>query len=186
MRKSVAVVLVLLAVLAAAFFLVLPAAAAESGGRLQVVHTRGELKAFVDRGGPAGGRVAAVLATEGLHPLEGRLENVDRLYDAGFRIAGLTHFLGSELGGSAHGERRGGCGLDAKAIARAIRYTAGRVGVQHVALGSDFDGATRAAFDTTGLPLLTQGLLEAGFSESDVAAIMGGNVLRLLLAQLPA
>ena len=80
---------------------------------------------------------------------------------------------------------RDSCGLHVTAIVRAIRYTAKLVGVQHVALGSDFDGATRAAFDVTGLPLLTQDLLDAGFSEADVAAIMGGNVLRLLLAQLP-
>jgi microsomal dipeptidase-like Zn-dependent dipeptidase len=58
-------------------------------------------------------------------------------------------------------------------------------GIEHVALGSDFDGATRAAFDTTGVVLITQGLLEAGFSEPDIAALMGGNVRRLLLAQLP-
>ena len=57
--------------------------------------------------------------------------------------------------------------------------------MQHVALGSDFDGATRTVFDTTGLALITQGLLDAGFSEDDIAAIMGGNVLRLLQAELP-
>jgi membrane dipeptidase len=60
------------------------------------------------------------------------------------------------------------------------------VGVQHVALGSDFDGATRMLFDTTGLVLITQGLLDAGFSETDIADVMGGNVRRLLQAQLPA
>ena len=78
------------------------------------------------------------------------------------------------------------CGLDTASIVKAIRYTAKLVGVQHVALGSDFDGATRTAFDATGLVRITEGLLEAGFSEADVAAIMGGNVLRLLKAQLPA
>jgi len=43
------------------------------------------------------------------------------------------------------------CGRDAKAIARAIRYTANVAGVDHVALGSDFDGAVTEPFDTTGL-----------------------------------
>ena len=37
------------------------------------------------------------------------------------------------------------CGTDAAAIARAIRYTADLIGVDHVALGSDFDGATQDA-----------------------------------------
>jgi microsomal dipeptidase-like Zn-dependent dipeptidase len=54
-----------------------------------------------------------------------------------------------------------------------------------VSLGSDFDGAIRVAFDTTGLALLTQGLMQAGLSESDIADIMGGNVRRLLLENLP-
>jgi microsomal dipeptidase-like Zn-dependent dipeptidase len=58
-------------------------------------------------------------------------------------------------------------------------------GVKHIALGSDFDGAVRNAFDASGLVMLTQGLLEAGLSEADIADIMGGNVQRLLLAQLP-
>ncbi len=71
-------------------------------------------------------------------------------------------------------------------IVKAIRYAVNLLGVKHVALGSDFDGAIRVAFDTTGLVLLTQGLLEAGSSDADIADIMGGNVRRLLLEQLPA
>ena len=58
-------------------------------------------------------------------------------------------------------------------------------GVEHVALGSDFNGTIEAPFDVTGLPQLTEGLLEAGFNQQEIAAIMGGNVLRLLLANLP-
>ena len=78
------------------------------------------------------------------------------------------------------------CDVSAAGIIKAIRYTANLVGIKHVALGSDFDGATRTAFDSTGLPLLTQGLLQAGLSEADIADIMGGNVRRLLLLSLPA
>ena len=77
------------------------------------------------------------------------------------------------------------CGLDPAAIVRAIVYAVRIAGVKHVALGSDFDGATRAAFDATGVMLVTQGLLDAGFGDDDIADIMGGNVRRLLLAQLP-
>ena len=61
-------------------------------------------------------------------------------------------------------------------VVKAIRYAVGKVGVAHVALGSDFDGATRMPFDATGLPALTDALLKAGFSIGDVRAIMGGNV----------
>ena len=41
---------------------------------------------------------------------------------------------------------------------RYIRHAVDLAGVKHVALGSDFDGAIRVPFDTTGLVLITQGL----------------------------
>jgi len=53
-----------------------------------------------------------------------------------------------------------------------------------VALGSDFDGAVVAPFDTTGLGLLIDALFQAGFSEDDIAKIMGSNALRVLLSSL--
>ena len=70
-------------------------------------------------------------------------------------------------------------------LVRAIRYAADKVGVQHVALGSDFNGTVHTPFDTTGLAQITEGLQGAGFSDADIAAIMGGNVRDLLLASLP-
>jgi microsomal dipeptidase-like Zn-dependent dipeptidase len=78
------------------------------------------------------------------------------------------------------------CGTDAGAIARAIRHTANVVGVEHVALGSDFDGAVSTPFDTTGLVQLTDALLAQGFTDDEVEKIMGGNVVRLLLENLPS
>ncbi|HSC83680.1 MAG TPA: dipeptidase [Pseudomonas sp.] len=241
-------------------------AAADSQGGLVLVRSRGDLEQFIASWQKDPQRVAAVLATEGLHPLEGQLDNVDRLYDAGFRIAGLTHFFDNEIGGSAHGLEKGGitpfgrevvarleqkgmlvdlahasrpliddvltiakrpllvshtgvagtcpgprnlsdehlkriaasggligigywdtavCDTSVGAIVRAIRYAVDKVGVEHVALGSDFDGTVHTPFDTTGLAQLTEGLQRAGFKQGEIAAIMGGNVQRLLLASLP-
>jgi membrane dipeptidase len=77
------------------------------------------------------------------------------------------------------------CGDDARAVARAVRHAANVVGVEHVALGSDFDGAVTEPFDTTGVVQITDALLEAGFTEEEVRAVMGGNVFRLLAATLP-
>ncbi|MFL6334659.1 MAG: dipeptidase [Pyrinomonadaceae bacterium] len=77
------------------------------------------------------------------------------------------------------------CGSDARAVARAIRHASEVVGVEHVALGSDFDGSVTEPFDTTGVVLVTDALLEAGFTDEEVAAIMGGNVFRLLAETLP-
>lgn len=244
----------------------LHAAARDSGGRLTVLKSRQDMEDFVAQWQKDPHRLAAILATEGLHPLEGKLENVDKLFEAGFRMTGLTHFFDNEVGGSAHGLEKGGltpfgrqvvqrlqekgvlidlahaskpviddvlamtkrpvlvshtgvvgtcpgprnltdahlqriaatggvvgigywdgavCQSDVPNIVRAIRYAVDKVGVEHVALGSDFDGATSMAFDATGLVLVTQGLLDAGFTEPQIRAIMGGNVQRLLLAQLP-
>jgi membrane dipeptidase len=77
------------------------------------------------------------------------------------------------------------CGRDARAVARAIQYAAKAIGVEHVALGSDFDGATTMPFDVTGTPLITDELRKAGLSEHDVRLIMGENVLRVLSQNLP-
>lgn len=241
-------------------------ASANSDGRLVLIKTRSDLVDFVSAWQKDPQRVAGILATEGLQPIEDKLENVDTLYDAGFRITGLTHFFDNEIGGSAHGLEKGGltplgrqvikrleekamlidlahasrpliddvlaiatrpvlvshtgvegtckgtrnlsdkhlkaiaatggvigigywdaavCATSVEAIVKAMRYTAGLIGVQHVALGSDFNGTIHAPFDVTGLPQLTEGLLKAGFSHADITAIMGGNVQRVLLASLP-
>jgi microsomal dipeptidase-like Zn-dependent dipeptidase len=77
------------------------------------------------------------------------------------------------------------CGTDVGAIVRAVRHAVGVAGLDHVGLGSDFDGAVTEPFDASGLPLLTEALLAAGFAEREVAAVMGGNVERLLEQNLP-
>jgi membrane dipeptidase len=77
------------------------------------------------------------------------------------------------------------CGADARAIARAIRYTANLVGVDHVALGSDFDGAVTVPFDTGQLVFVTQTLIDEGFSDEEIRLIMGGNAIRMLRQNLP-
>jgi len=52
--------------------------------------------------------IIGLLLTEGSHPLDGKLENIDRLYDEGYRIMGLQHFFDNELGGSMHGRSQAG------------------------------------------------------------------------------
>ena len=56
------------------------------------------------------------------------------------------------------------------------------VGVEHVGLGSDFDGAgsfPRGLEDVSGFPRITEGLLRRGYSEEDILKILGGNFLRV-------
>lgn len=234
--------------------------ATNSDGAFTVVRTRSDLDRAI-----ASKTLGGILALEGLHSLENDMDNVDALFDAGYRIAGLVHQFDNELGGSSQGLDRGGltpfgrgvvqrmeqrgmiidlahaspalirdvvkiakrpvlvshtgvrgtcdrprnlsdeemrliartggvigigfwsgavCGPDAAAIAKAIRHAVSVVGVQHVALGSDFDG-DKMPFDATGLVQITDALLAEGFSEEEVAAIMGGNLIRLLRTTLP-
>ena len=207
--------------------------------------------------------VGAMLSIEGLHNLEGDPANLERLYDAGFRMAGLTHFFDNDLAGSMHGTQKGGltdkgravvrrmeemgmvvdiahcspaCVADIIAIARrpvvsshggvqatcgvnrnlsdeqirgvaatggiigvgywpgavcdtsprstasAMRHIRDLVGIEHVALGSDFDGSVTTRFDTSELSQVTQALMDEGFSEDEIRAAMGGNALRVLSA----
>lgn len=67
-------------------------------------------------------------------------------------------------------------------IVRHVRYAADRMGIEHVALGSDFDGAAmpQDLRDVTGLPRLMDALREAGFSESDLRRIAHENFERVL------
>jgi microsomal dipeptidase-like Zn-dependent dipeptidase len=77
------------------------------------------------------------------------------------------------------------CDIEPAAIVRAMRHVVDLVGIDHVALGSDFDGSIRTQFDATGLVLITEALLADGFSEAEIQQMMGGNVLRLLHEALP-
>jgi microsomal dipeptidase-like Zn-dependent dipeptidase len=237
-----------------------------SAGGLTLITDRRELEALIAARGRGEPVIGAILSLEGAQALDGDPGNIDRLYDAGFRIVGLAHLFDNDMSGSAHGtekygltpagrdlvrridERRmiidlahastrtfddvlsmvrgpviashggvrgtcdtvrnlsddqvraiagtGGvigigvyeyatCGKTVADTVRAMRYVADLVGVAHVALGSDFDGAVTTVFDTTGWPLLTEALIEAGFSEQEIAAILGGNALRVLREALP-
>ncbi|MFD2553984.1 dipeptidase [Sphingobacterium tabacisoli] len=64
-----------------------------------------------------------------------------------------------------------------------IDYLVEKVGIDHVAVGSDYDGIEappQDLEDVSKLPNLTKALLERGYSEEDVAKIMGLNFLRIL------
>jgi membrane dipeptidase len=63
-----------------------------------------------------------------------------------------------------------------------LDYIVGLVGVNHVGLGSDFDGIEAPPLELNGvedLPLITKALLERGYSKKDIRKILGGNFLRV-------
>lgn len=237
-----------------------------SGGRLTIVRSVDDLEKLIERRRSDRMLVGGLLSVEGAHALEGEVGNVDTFFEAGVRMMSPSHFFDTEMGGSAHGVKKGGltdggremirrmeelgmvldlshaspaafdeavalatrpfvvshtgvrgtcdnvrnlsddqlravaakdgvvgiaffaqavCGVSVKHVVEAIRHAVAVIGVRHVGLGSDYDGAVKVPFDVTGMPLLTAALLDAGLSEDDVALIMGGNVLRLLRATLP-
>ncbi|MEX6632222.1 dipeptidase [Hyphococcus lacteus] len=225
------------------------------------VKSASDLNKALDRGVLAG-----VYGIEGAHPLEGELENIDRLYDLGLRIMGLQHFFDNELGGSLHGQSGAGltdfgkaavdraiakgmiidvahsseqvvwdvlarterpvivshtgmkghcdtarnisddlmkaiadagglvgigfwdaavCDASPAGIADALLYAVEHLGVDHVALGSDFDGTVTTPIDGSEMVALSQALLDKGADEATIRAVMGENAVRFFRANLP-
>jgi membrane dipeptidase len=235
-------------------------------GPFEIIKTKQDLNNYLDRRKQNAQITAGWLGLEGAQALEGKIENVDQLYDAGFRLIGLAHFFDNEVSGSAHGLDGGGltafgrqviqrmeslnmtidlahassqtiddvlqvarrpvlvshtgvqgtcnnprnlsdrqlqkitqaggligigfwetavCGKDINSIVRSIRYVADRFGVDHVALGSDFDGSVRLPLDVAHLDQITQALQKEGFSERAIGKIMGLNAIHFLQMSLP-
>ena len=74
-----------------------------SGGAVRIVRTKDDLRrARQDH------VIAGILLSEGAHPLEGKLSNIQIMYDVGFRVLGLTHFFDNEVAGSLHGVSQSG------------------------------------------------------------------------------
>jgi len=237
-----------------------------SRGGFTLIESASGLASYLERRRAKPRITAGLLAIEGAHALDGKLENLDVLYGAGYRMMSPSHFFDTDIGGSAAGvgkigltekgrewgrqmealhmiidlvyasaktiddvlavatrpvvvshtgvkgtcnnnrnltdeqvravAAKGGligigywdtasCGTDARAIVRAMKYVSDRVGVEHVALGSDFDGAVTEPFDTTGLIEITAAMVEAGYSDEDIRKIMGGNAVKFLEENLP-
>jgi len=66
-----------------------------------------------------------------------------------------------------------------------VDYIVKLIGVDHVGLGSDFDGissAPKELDDVASFPLITKALLERGYSKKDITKILGGNFIRVFKA----
>jgi len=237
-----------------------------SKGQLSVITSQTELQTYLTKRQTDKSITAGFLGIEGAQALEGKLESIDIVFNAGIRMIGLTHFFDNELGASAHGVSHAGitkfgrqaiermeqlnilidlshaspkliddvltiskrplivshsgvkgtcdnvrnlsdehlkkiaatggligiamfdqavCGNNVTDIARAIYYTANLIGVEHVALGSDFDGAIKAIIEVRGLPLIVEELIKLGMSNHDISLVMGVNMKIFLLKNLP-
>ena len=76
--------------------------------------------------------------------------------------------------------------VEVKQLLRHIDHVAKVAGVDHVGLGSDFDGISgmvpRGMEDVSKYPVLVKGLIEMGYSDGDIRKIMGENLLRVMRA----
>ncbi len=71
-------------------------------------------------------------------------------------------------------------GEDLDAVGRAFDLALEIAGPEKVAIGSDMDGGLRMVVDAAGMPAVTDELLRRGHDSETVAAVMGGNALRVL------
>ncbi|KLE34385.1 dipeptidase [Aurantiacibacter luteus] len=83
-------------------------AAEEAPDALHLVRAPADIDAVLAERDATGRPVGALFSAEGLHNLEGDAANLQRLYDAGLRMAGLVHFFDNEVAGSMHGVAKGG------------------------------------------------------------------------------
>ena len=116
--------------------------------------------------------------------VKGTCDNPRNLSDAQLRgVAKTGGVIGIGFWGGPQ-ESAAVCGSEPEDIVRAIRHAVRVAGVDHVGLGSDYDGTVPVPFDAAGMAELTDALLRAGLSDEETAKIMGGNVLRVLSTQL--
>jgi membrane dipeptidase len=83
-------------------------AARTSPGAIMLLLRKEDIRTLMKARAGGSSIVGGLLSTEGAHALEGRIENVQRLRDAGYRMIGLTHFFDNEVGGSLHGVSKEG------------------------------------------------------------------------------
>ncbi len=80
----------------------------KSDGKFRVITSSSELQKYLSDKKVKKEITAGFLGIEGMHALSGKLENVDKLYDAGVRMMAPVHFFDNKLGGSAHGVSKEG------------------------------------------------------------------------------
>ncbi|MBE1296553.1 dipeptidase [Phycobacter azelaicus] len=93
---------------------------ARSNGQLRIIKSEADLDALLERKLSGEAVVGGILGIEGAHPLEGDLDNLQRLQDAGYRLVGLHHFFDNDLGGSLHGANNAGLTQFGRSVVQAV------------------------------------------------------------------
>ena len=77
--------------------------ARRDGENFMLIQSQTDLAIFLERRALNPSLIGGLLGTEGSHALDGNVDNIQRLYDSGFRMMSLQHFFDNKLGGSLHG-----------------------------------------------------------------------------------
>ncbi|MDF1666118.1 MAG: dipeptidase [Planctomycetota bacterium] len=102
-----------------------------SKGQFRVIKSQEELTKYLKERKENPKLAAGFLGIEGGHCLEGKLENLDELFNAGVRMFAPTHFFDSELGGSAHGNTLSGLTEFGRAVIKRMEALGMVVDVAH-------------------------------------------------------
>ena len=102
-----------------------------SEGKLAFIRTRQDLERFLAEREKDKNRVAGLLGLEGMHALEGRVEAVDELREAGFRVLGFAHFFDNEMSGSAHGVKKEGLSELGRAVVKRMEEKGMTIDLAH-------------------------------------------------------
>jgi microsomal dipeptidase-like Zn-dependent dipeptidase len=86
----------------------LQAIAADDANKFQIILTQTDLENFLQQRVSDPELTAGLIGTEGSHALDGSLDNIQLLFDHGFRMMSLQHFFDNKLGGSLHGVSHAG------------------------------------------------------------------------------
>jgi membrane dipeptidase len=89
-----------------------------SAERLRPIKTPEDIDRLLADRQSGGSVVGGMLSIEGLQDIEGNIANLDVLYAAGFRMAGLAHFFDNDVAGSMHGVGKGGLTLLGRQVVR--------------------------------------------------------------------
>jgi microsomal dipeptidase-like Zn-dependent dipeptidase len=87
---------------------------------LMIIKSKADLALFSSKRRSNATFVGGLIGTEGSHALDGRLENVQTLFDAGFRMMSLQHFFDNKLGASLHGVSQSGLTTFGRDVVRKI------------------------------------------------------------------
>jgi membrane dipeptidase len=82
--------------------------ASENPESLRIIRNQNDLRQGLQDRKTQAGLVLGLIGAEGAHALDGKLDALEELYHAGFRMIGLLHFFDNDIGGSLHGLSKSG------------------------------------------------------------------------------